>query len=75
MQSQGRFIGSPFSGEDKGSAPNTVMHPHLTPLAVLVLSFHLNPKGANLGPRIESGFLSKNGVVREVSNVFIREPF
>lgn len=48
VQSQGRIIGSPFSGEGKGSAPDTVMHCHLTPLAVVVLSFLLNPKGANL---------------------------
>lgn len=56
-----------LSGKCKGSAPHVVMHPHLTASAVVVLSFHLNPNGENLEPRIDSGCLSRNGVVRKLS--------
>lgn len=56
-----------LSGKCKGSAPDIVMHPHLAASAVVVLSSPLNPNRANLGPRIDSGFLSRNGVVRKLS--------
>lgn len=63
-----RNQGLMLSGECKASAPDIVMHPHLTHQTMVALSFHLNPKGVNLGPRIDSGFLSKNGVVGKLSN-------
>lgn len=36
------------------------------------LSFQLNPKGLTLGPKIDSGFLSKSGVVKGPSHGIYR---
>lgn len=64
--------GLTLSGRCRGSVPDIVMHPDLAPLAVVGLSFHLNPKRVHLGSRIDSRFLvktkQKNRVVRKLSN-------
>ena len=52
--------GLTLSGECKGSAPDTVMHPALASSAVVGLLLHLNPKCVNLGSRIDSRFLVQN---------------